>query len=342
MDEKPIGGNSDASIVEKLEAKLSAPETAEAAPQAEGTQEESRQEETEVKAPGGDETEESEGPQYQLSDVAKMLGVEETALDVDDDGTVKFKTKIDGTEGAAKLKDFLASYQLKGHIDNRVRQISETEKALAAKHQQFEEFATGQAQQLWTLAQVAQQTVLDEFANVNWDDLARTDPIEHVAKKQAYDSKTARINQLMAAAQDYGNRATQAQQYRAHQQLQAEAQRLPSLIPEWANPQVAETERSATAQWLQSKGVNQAAINGLGDAALVAILRNAMKSEGVQAKAPEVEKKVRAAPKLIRPGSPVDANQRNAEGLRELKTQIQKSGGKGDSVAEYLIRTGRV
>lgn len=336
MDEKPIGGDSDASIVEKLEARLSAPETTENASA------DTKQQETEVEAPTGDETKEAEGPQYQLSDVAKILGVEETALDVDEDGTVKFKTKIDGTEGAAKLKDFLASYQLKGHIDNRVRQQAEMEKALAAKHQQFEEFATQQAQQLWSLAQVAQQTVMDEFSNINWDELARNDPIEHVAKKQAFDSKSAKVNQLLAQAQDYGNRIAQAQQYKAFQHLQAEAQRLPSLIPEWANPQVAETERSATAQWLQSKGVNQAAINGLGDAALVAILRNAMKSEKVQSKAPEVEKKVRAAPKLIRPGSPIDANQRNAEGLRDLKAQIQKTGGRGDSVAEYLIRAGKV
>lgn len=328
-----------ASVTERIEQIISGGQ--QEAPVEQQTSQEA-QEATEVEAPKEDGAEEVEGPQYELSDVAKILGVDESILDVDEDGTLKIKTKIDGAEAAAKLKDFLTSYQLKGHLDNRVRQAAETEKQLAAQQQQFESFAAQEVQKFGAFVNVAQQLVMQEFQSIDWNELSRNDPIEYVAKKQAFDAKNGQLQQMIGAYQEYNARVSQAQQERYMQHLAGEQQRLSSLIPEWSNPQVAESERVATAKWLKDKGVSEYAINTLADASLVAVLRNAMKSEGVTSKSPEVEKKLRAAPKLVKPGQSVDAKQRNQEGLRDLREQIRKTGGKGGSLQEYLIRTGKV
>src|SRR6478752_4270167 len=62
-------------------------------------------------ATDGDGQKSSE-PQLTTSDLAKYLGLEDGSLDLEEDGSVKFKTKVDGVEGAAKLQDLLKSYQL--------------------------------------------------------------------------------------------------------------------------------------------------------------------------------------------------------------------------------------
>jgi hypothetical protein len=51
-----------------------------------------------------------------------------------------------------------------------------------------------------------------------------------------------------------------------------------------------------------------------------------------------VENKVRTAPKLVKPGQP--ANDRGQQTVRNLKSQITKSGGK-QGIAEYLLATGK-
>ena len=44
----------------------------------------------------------------------RSLGIDADSVDVDEDGTIKVKTKIDGTEGTAKLQDLLRSLPASG------------------------------------------------------------------------------------------------------------------------------------------------------------------------------------------------------------------------------------
>lgn len=96
------------------------------------------------------------------------------------------------------------------------------------------------------------------------------------------------------------------------------------------------------AEWLMANGASPQAVNSLYDAGIVYALRKAMLADRAAPKVAAVEKKVRSAPKLVKPGQSVDANQRKAEGLQSLKERIRKTGGKGDSVAEWLIAAGKV
>lgn len=341
MDEKPTASDSGASIEERVEKLIShQPEQKEEAKQEapEGAQ----QEASEVEAPESDAQEEEDGPQISLTDAAKILGVDEALLDVDEDGTLKIKTKIDGQEGAAKLQDFLKSYQLQGHIDAKSRAIAEEAKRVQAERMQFEEMARGEVSRFETLVNVAQQQLMREFASVNWDELSQNDPVDYVAKKHAFEARHAQIQGLTQQAMNYRQQLEQSQQMRVAQHIQAESQRLSTLIPEWSDATKANQEKGELAEWLLSAGATPQAVNSLYDAGIVAALRKAMLADKAAPKVAAVEKKVRAAPKLVKPGQSVDAGQRAAEGLRSLKEQIRKTGGKSDSIAEYLIASGRV
>lgn len=323
-------GEPGASISERLENMLAAEDSQQAEPEV--------PEAPEASKPQNDEQDADTGPQILLSDVAKVLGIDESALDVSEDGGVILKTKVDGQEGKAKLADLLKSYQLQGHVDAKAREAAETQKQLAAQVQQFENYARSEASRLAQLSQLAQQELMQDAARVNWEELARDDPAEYVKQQHAFQQRQARVNQLTQTAQHQQTQWQQAQQARESQALSAEAARLPTLIPEWADESARETGKKELRNWLVAKGANQYAIDSITDASIVAGLRAAMLAENGKTVA---EKMVRTAPKIVKPGQSVDAKTRGDESLRDLRTNIRKSGGK-TGIADYLIASGKV
>lgn len=340
--ENPTVETDGASTLERLESYLAAQE-GETQPQPEPKAQEPVEAtpETTEAEPAGDEPTESDEPQISLSDLAKYLGMDETALDVDDDGTVKVKTKIDGAEGTAKLNDLVKSYQLQGHVDAKAREAAEQAKALQERVTQFEQYAQQEAQKLSQLAHIANQELMRDVAEIDWQSLARNDPAEYVAKQAEFQSRQARVTQLVQAADQQNSQWQQAQQMRTQQTLQTEAARLPTLIPEWADTKVAETERSELKAWMKAQGYSDQDIGSIYRADMVSTLRKAWLYDKGQQKTAITEKKVRVAPKLVKPGQPASQSDRNDAALRDLKQNIRKSSGR-NGIAEYLMAAGKV
>ena len=159
-----------ASVTERIEKILGGSEQTETQDDSQEQEDEGQsapEPEVEAQEPESGEPEQEEGPQYQLSDVAKLLGVEESALDVDEDGSIKVKTKIDGKEGAAKFNDLLKSYQLQGHVDAKAREAAEIHRQAQERVQQFEQYAYQEAQRFSEVYQAAKQFFIEDFGNVN-------------------------------------------------------------------------------------------------------------------------------------------------------------------------------
>lgn len=341
-DMQPTAESGGASVTEQLEAFLAAGEAQQKPEQkSSGQAATDAPESTEVELPESDAQEQEDGPQFALSDVAKVLGVEESALDVDEDGSLKIKTKVDGKEGAAKLQDLLKSYQLQGHVDERVRKAAEQEKALSERASQFEQHAQAEFHKLNTLAGAAHQLLMQEHAEINWDRLVEEDPIGYQTKRHAFEQRAARVQNLIQAAEQQRQQYQQASEANFAHAMRAEFQRLRSIVPEWSDEKAMESERKEMVSWLKSKGASEQAISGLMDAGLVAALRAGYAAERSAPKVAAIEKKVRAAPKLVKPGQATSASERGDATVRGLKENIRKSGGK-TGIAEYLIATGRV
>jgi hypothetical protein len=335
-DEKPTG-DAGASISERLEVILAAGDEqkpdedkgSEAAPA------------PAVEVPEGDAPNEDEGPQYELSDIAKVLGFDESMLDVDEDGSLKVKTNINGQEGAAKLQDLVKSYQLQGHVDQKARQVAEMERVTVERVQQYEQFAQTKFQELEGLSQAAQQFLAGEYAAMDWDRLYNDDPIAFPKKQFEFQQRQGQIQNLLQQIDHQKQQVGEALRQHQTMELQRETQKLAHLVPEWRDAKTRETERGELTQWLQSKGASPKTIQSMNDAGLVAALREGLVALKSAPKVAAVEKKVRAAPKLVRPGQGIDAKTRAGESVRGLKQQIRESGGK-KGIAEYLIATGKV
>jgi hypothetical protein len=283
-------------------------------------------------------TDESQ-PQLTTSDLAKFLGVDEAMLDLDEDGTVKFKTKIDGQDGAAKLADFIKTYQIQGHAENKAREVARQEEAMRARQQEAEQQFAQQLQYAQGLANVAANQLMREFQSVDCVTLESTEPGQAALLRQKFQERQAELRGVFDHIQQQTAQQEAARTQERQKFLQAEAARLPELIPEWKDEAVATKEQREIREWALKQGFQAQEIDAVERASHLAVLRKAMQFDKLQQAKPAIENKVRNAPVLVKPGQPVQNTQ--AMKLQNLKTAVKKSGGKNDAIEAYLLATGR-
>jgi hypothetical protein len=283
----------------------------------------------------------SNEPQLSTSDFAKLLGLEDGSLDLDEDGSVKFKTKVNGVEGAAKLQDLLKSYQLQEHVDKKSREASEREKALETKAKEAEQHFSQRMQYAEGLANLAAKQLVAEYQSIDWPGLERQDPGTAALYRQKFQERQAELQGVFHNIQREKSQNDQKSEAAKVESLRKESERLPSLIPEWKDQAVANKEKAEILAWAQKAGYEPEEMEGLTTKARgIQLLRKAMLADRLQASRPEIENKVRKAPVLVKPGQAVQDSKEQK--LQNLRTAVRKSGGKGDAVEAYLLATGKV
>lgn len=331
--EQPTGSNADASPEERLEALLSADS---ASPEASEPADVPATEPEQTDEPGDKE----EQPEYQLADVAAMLGADASMLDVDDDGAIMVKTKIDGVEGKAKFSDLIKSYQLQGHVDKQVREVAESRKALQE--------AQAQAQQQWqvqqaVIGQIAEVKAIEaeyqQYKGINLDALIDQDPVQALKVQRHMQALQERHAQASGQVQQAVQHLNQTKQQQSSASLEQERQALMRAIPEWGDDGKADADRKAIKADLKARGYTDQDIEGLSDHKAVLLARDAMLYRAMKEKATTAINQVRAAPKLIKPGSTQSANRLNA--VQKAKAQVRSSGTR-ESVENYLLASGKI
>lgn len=346
QQEQPTSPTADASPLDRLERFLSADDAPEpqATPEPETAQEpEQADAPTETDSESADEPKpDSETPnEYHLSDIAKLLGADESALDVDDDGNVLVKTKIDGQEGKAKFADLVKSYQLQGHVDKQVREAAEMRKAAQEQAQAVQQQVQIQQQLVGQMAEVKTVEVeLAKYTAINWRDLYDNDP----ATAAKLDHQYRDLQQQHAQKVNAVNQAHQHLQQQSEQQRQAtlvsERQALLKAVPDWADDAKAAKDKEAIMADLKSRGYTDSDLQNLSDHKAVLLARDAWLYRQQQTANRTAEKQVRAAPKIIKPGTSGQGNN-PAKTIQNLKNAVRSSGSR-QSVADYLLATGKV
>jgi hypothetical protein len=297
-------------------------------------------------------------PQITTAQLASFLGVDESEIDVDEDGTPVFKTKVDGKESAAKFADIRKSYQLERHAENRVREAAAKEAAAAARVQEAEQAAAqhwqrtqAQLGEINSINQVLQQELAGEFQAVPWDALWQENPAQARALERKFEQRQQRINAVSQTIQQRNAQAMQQaqwqQQANAQQSKEREQARVREVIPEWKDPAVAQKEATSIGEWAIQAGYDpnylKAISDGLipGAAVIVQGMRQAWQHATLKQSKPDVENKVRSAPKLVKPGQPTQTDG-NTAALKSLKQQVRSTGGTSNKAVEaYLLATGK-
>lgn len=338
------GGASTLDPLDRIEALLQGAESGSDEGQGE-SQDQPAQQDVE---PDGDGQQSAE-PQLSTSDLAKLLKLEENALDLDEEGNAVFKTKIDGKEGTAKLQDLLKSYQLQEHVDRKSREAAEREKAIQAREKDAEQQYQQKLQQAENLSQVALNQLHAEFRSIDWNGLMTQDPGRAALLRQQYIERDAQIRSVLQNIDNEKAQAKAKQDEQEKTRYQAEMARLPQAIPAWVKDgQFTEAylKESGEIQSLATKrGVNPDVLKAITqgaqfDAGLVSIIRDGLMYQKMQQDKAAVENRVRQAPRLVKPGTQAVNSQ--ADKLQSMKTAVKKSGGRNGTIEEFLIASGKV
>ena len=350
IEQQPTSSDGDASPLDRIEAFLAAEDGPDGTT-AEGTPPEATA--ATPDKPGSGASEKSDEPQFTTSHMAQYLGLDEDAIDVDADGSPVFKTNIDGKVETRKFSDLLETYQKTGHADNRMREVAAKEAAAERKMQEAEQ-AIGQRHQMAMqrlqdvegLANVVAQTYQQDRAKVNWNELWATNPSQAGQLRDYYDQRDAQLVQVMQGIQQ--RRAQSFQQVQAAQATNAEkakgAQqtRMLELIPQWKDPATYSKETGDISNWVRQTGFDISDFD-LNKATHVNALRQLWQHSTLQQSKPDIEKKLRDAPKLVKPGNtaPKNAQEADAAKLKALKQQARTTGrGSQKATEAYLLARG--
>lgn len=331
-DATPTGADVD--VQGEILSILNKPSKPSATPEPTGTQSESEdvtaaEQEPAAESDPQDAPKDDQGPQYELSHIAAILGVDDAILDVSEDGKVILKAKVDGRESAVKAADLLKSYQLEGHLNNKNMEVAEVKKALEAERQQFHAEAMAQAQQLQQALTIANAELNADFSGVDWQSLEATNPQEFLKLRLKFQD---RQNRLAAAQQFLDAKRQESVQSR----LLDERTKLLEKIPEWRNQQAFESARQEMLSGLNVYGFTPEEVGSALDHRLLVLARDALAYRKLQAAKPETTKKVAAAPKIVRPGTTA-APVSGAAKIAEMRKQVKAS---GEGVAEFLKASG--
>ncbi|MES2950279.1 MAG: hypothetical protein V4858_17185 [Pseudomonadota bacterium] len=349
--ENPTSSDAGASTLDRLDRFLAtdeAPETPAPNPSAEGDQPDgdealdvAAQESTEDPEKVAEPEQKEEPPnEYQLSDFAKLLGADESMLDVDAEGNVLVKTKVDGQEGTVKFPDLLKSYQLQSHVDKQVREVAEQRKAVQEQREALQQQAQVQQAVVEKIAVVKSiEASINQYQALDWNTLYEQDPAQAAKLDRQMRDLQQKHQQAVGEVNQAGQKFQEEQQRITEAALVTERQALFAAAPEWTDPAKAEKDKAAIKADLLSRGYTEKEILGLTNHKTVLLARDAMLWRTQQAANKTTEKVVRAAPKIIKPGSSQPVN-RQAQTVQTLKTSVRK--GDTNAVRDYLLATNKV
>jgi hypothetical protein len=251
-------------------------------------------------APADDAGDEQTEASYEtVNDLAEALGWDlEKILDLE------APTKIDGKEGKARLRDIIKSHQLEGHLNQKLMTHADEKKAFETERQNFIQTSQHKLQQLDVGVKMAQKMLEGEFAEVDWQQLQDSDPLEFNQKYVAFQQRQARLNHIAGTLGQERQQSQQAEQAQAQSYLAEQGNLLASKVPEWADSAKREKDIALMAVDInQAYGISEQELRALKDHREVLVLRDAWQWQKLQKSKPALLNKVKTAPKLIKPGA---------------------------------------
>ena len=203
---------------------------------------------------------------------------------------------------------------------------------LADQRKQIETLAQNVQQQYQlqqaTIQQTAQLYALDSqlanYKNItqnDWDVWSDQDPLEASKGWRKYQALVQQRDEVANSVQQAQTQLSQQQQYQLMQQRELALQEVPRIINGWTN----ELDTAYTKSAIENYGDYGVTMEALKQFAYVPglhmMLNDAYQWRQLQAKKPEVQKRVSLAPKSAKPGGKVDdANQTRSTLLKQLKS----------------------
>jgi hypothetical protein len=275
----------------------------------------------------GDSEEAEEGQsEGQLEDQQETDEVE-----YDEEPKPRYKVKASGEEVEVELDELIKGYQQGADYTKKSQALAEQRKALEAERNHLE-YVKQERQAYAQKLQALDSFLSQQNQGVNLDVLKETDPIGYAV---AVAEQSQREKQL-AVVRNEQQRLAQQQQSEHHASLQnhlrQESEKLTSLIPELATPQ-GDAVRKQIRDYAKSIGWSDQELGQLYDSRAVVTLYNGMKYQQLQKSKPEVNKKLQAAPKMMRSGTSAPPTKSSSD--KQAMQRLRETGKVSDAAKAF-------
>ena len=293
--------------------------------EAQPTEEEESTEETQDESLEEESEEESEEPEEEDDE-------EETEeSDEEEEEELLYAVKVDGEEQEVSLDELLKGYSRQSDYTRKTQDLSTERREMESLQEKYNsEMTQIQAErQQYTeyLNQIVESSMggLDKYANLDWDRLKESDPIEYVTKREEYREAQEKIQAMrneQATAQQ--KQAAESKQLQA-QMVMEEHKKLVSAEPDWGEPEKQKELAGTVRKYALSQGFSEEELNSLVDHRSVLVLMKAAKFDAID-KADVKSKKIKNKPKVIRSGKGTTKNEGSKKRRAAEMKRLQQTG----------------
>ena len=268
---------------------------------------------------GQAETEET-GQEYEAADEPELVDSEQA----DEQPTRKYRIKAAGEEREVTEQELIEGYQLGADYTKKTQKLSDERKSVEAERAKIQE-ATKLRDQYAQRLQMMEQFLNQQNKGENLEALKEVDPIGYAVKVAEMSQREKQLAVLQQEQQRIAQQQQAEQSERLQYHLAEESQKLSSVIPGYANPKEGDSIRKDIREYAKSIGWSDQELAGLYDSRAVLSLYHGMKYAKLQSNKPSVNKKLEAAPKMLKAGTSMPRNS-EAEQNQKLRAKLQQTG----------------
>lgn len=268
---------------------------------------------------GQAETEEAE-QEYEAADEPELVDSEEA----EEQPTRKFRIKAAGEEREVTEQELIEGYQLGADYTKKTQKLSDERKSVEAERAKIQE-ATKLRDQYAQRLQMMEQFLNQQNKGENLEALKEMDPIGYAVKVAEMSQREKQLAVLQQEQQRIAQQQQAEQSERLQYHLAEESQKLTSVIPGYSNPKEGDSIRKDIREYAKSIGWSDQELAGLYDSRAVLSLYHGMKYAKLQSNKPQVNKKLEAAPKMLKAGTSQPRNS-EAEQNNKLRAKLQQTG----------------
>ena len=268
---------------------------------------------------GQAEPEEAE-QEYEAADEPELVDSEEA----EEQPTRTFRIKAAGEDREVTEKELIEGYQLGADYTKKTQKLSDERKTVEAERSKIQE-ATKLRDQYAQRLQMMEQFLNQQNKGENLEALKEVDPIGYAVKVAEQSQRKDQLAILQQEQQRIAQQQQAEQSERLQYHLADESQKLSSVIPGYANPKEGDSIRKDIREYAKSIGWSDQELAGLYDSRAVLSLYHGMKYAKLQSNKPSVNKKLEAAPKMLKAGTSQPRNS-EAEQNQKLRAKLQQTG----------------
>lgn len=290
------------------------------------------QEDRREQAPQGAAVEESDATPSPEDRPEETTDATEADAEPEASDDVAFTVLEDGKEIPVSREEARLGYMRQRDATRKWQEAAELKKQSTAEAESLRGQRTQYQEQLASLRKAMEAMTPPE---PDWDTLRREDPNDYAIKRLEWNEHRDRIAQVQAEQDRVAQE--QADDFRKQAQAKAgeEHEKLLLAVPEWKDQAKAKSDMEQMAQHAKTAyGFSDADLAQIADHRAVLVLRDAMRFRALEAKKPDVRKKI-AQVKTATPGG-LKTPEKGAHYQRALD-QLAKSGRTKDAAAAFNL-----